>query len=395
MANIKVRYLVTKRGRGGAPRYFWQPSKGLQRAGWKQERLAANVAPAKAEGLAIEQAQAINRQVDAWRTGATVDRAPGAQAGAGDSARNSINALIADYKRSRYYLQLKPKSRKLYDYALARISAWAGDVPARAITAARVDALYDALRANNHASANAILAVLRRLLGLGVRWNYLATNPAASPNMVGLPKGGIIWPRAAIAHMVATADAIGLPSIGTAIALNEWCGQRKGDIVALPRQLYRDGILRVVQSKTKARVNLPIAMVETVAARLEAEFKRHADAGVTPINLIVEDGSWQPYTEKSFTYRFGQVRAAAAETVPAFAVDGDPRETVATARLRFGHLRHTAVTRLAEHGCELAQISGVTGHSMRQIADILEHYLTRTTALSAGAFQKRLDAEGA
>jgi hypothetical protein len=41
-------------------------------------------------------------------------------------------------------------------------------------------------------------------------------------------------------------------------------------------------------------------------------------------------------------------------------------------------LRHTAVTRMAEDGCELGQIASITGHKLTSVASIIEHYLVRT-----------------
>src|SRR3546814_8440307 len=63
--------------------------------------------------------------------------------------------------------------------------------------------------------------------------------------------------------------------------LNDWLGQLEGDLLALPRSVYRNGVIRVRQSKTAAVVELPIGMVPRLVARLDAALERQAKAKVT------------------------------------------------------------------------------------------------------------------
>jgi hypothetical protein len=56
--------------------------------------------------------------------------------------------------------------------------------------------------------------------------------------------------------------------------------------------------------------------------------------------------------------------------------------------LHFHDLRGTAVTVLAEEGCTDLQIASITGHSLKQVAAILEKYLARTRALNVAATKK-------
>ena len=45
-------------------------------------------------------------------------------------------------------------------------------------------------------------------------------------------------------------------------------------------------------------------------------------------------------------------------------------------------IRGSAITRLAETGCEVPEIATITGHSLRDVEAILDaHYLGRTTKL--------------
>jgi hypothetical protein len=64
--------------------------------------------------------------------------------------------------------------------------------------------------------------------------------------------------------------------------------------------------------------------------------------------------------------------------------------------LQFMHLRHTAITRLAEAGVPAEKIAAISGHSLRTVQLILERYLIRTAEMAGSAFEMRLmkEAEG-
>ena len=61
------------------------------------------------------------------------------------------------------------------------------------------------------------------------------------------------------------------------------------------------------------------------------------------------------------------------------------------ASLRFKDFRATAVTLLAEAGCTIPEICAITGHSLKQATQILEHYRAATRA-QADAATAKLDA---
>ena len=80
----------------------------------------------------------------------------------------------------------------------------------------------------------------------------------------------VLWSPAAVRHMAAAADALGWRSIGTAILLNEWFGQRVADVLKLP-PLSVEGPLLVRQGKTGRRVALPVHLVPHLVQRLQAQ----------------------------------------------------------------------------------------------------------------------------
>ena len=396
MAQIRIRHLV-HRVRRARRLYYWQPGPRLRGEGWAPRPLGDDLAAAMAA------AEAINREVDlARRAGANPVQKR--TVSAPRPPARTLGALIDDYLKSNSFTRLRPSSKRGYQQCLEVIRHWAGDAPAAVIDFARIEHLRLAMQ-STPAYANAVVRVLRIVLGRGVKLEWIARNPAEKPGLHGAEPSGLIWPRAAVAAFVAAADDAGRHSIGTAVMLDEWIGQRQGDLRRLPRSIWRAGNLTLRQSKTGAGVSLPVGLVPQLAHRIEAaiamiDARNHP---VRPAQLIVDKSTGLAYGADRFRHVFAEIRAAAARVTPAFEVDyllpgrraDDPHAfTVRMTDLRFMHLRHTAVTRLAEASCETPLIAAVTGHSPKSVDQILSIYLIRTRAQAALAFQKRLAAEG-
>jgi integrase len=141
-----------------------------------------------------------------------------------------------------------------------------------------------------------------------------------------------------------------------------WTGQRQGDLLRLPWSAYAGDQLRLRQSKTGARVVVPVAA--PLKAALDATPKRGP--------LILTNKSGRPWTSGGFraTWRMG---------CDAAGITG----------ITFNDLRGTAVTRLALVECTEAQIASITGHSLRDVGSILDaHYLHRDVELARSAIHK-------
>ena len=405
MATIRIRYLVERPGQP-LPRYFWQPSSELRAQGWPPRRVpldwAAHSDPHALRAAACAEAERLNAQLDASRAASAANLQPAAAHSA--PASRTLGALIAEYQASDAWRGLARSTQRGYAQCLAKLSAWGGDAPIAAIDEVRVQRLRAAMAATP-AFANAVVRVLRLLLEHGRRtgWRpWLPVNAASRPGLISALPSGLIWPRAAVTAFVEAADARGRHSLGTAVMLNEWLGQREGDILRLPRTVYRDGRLIVRQSKTGATVSLPIHLVPALQQRLEAELRRTEAKGATPLHIILNEGTGRPYDQHTFRHRFAEVRAAAAKDHPEFQT-GSLRPgrdmlaadafTVRMDDLTFMALRHTAVTRLAEAGCTSLHISAITGHSAATVDQLMRRYHVRTADQADTAFRARLAKE--
>lgn len=398
MARMKIRHLVAKDGL-----HYWQPSATLRRLGFQPRRLSDD------RTAAIVEAEALNAEADARRERAPATPAPRRRG----PAHGSVAALIHAYRRSVYFRDLAPSTQRSYDQALDRLDDWAGPEPASRITPGMAQTFYRDLRTRTPSFANAIMRVGRLLWAAGRRLDLVTSNPFERPALIGTDKSGKLWPREAIEAVVRAADALGRWSIGTAVIVNAWAGQREGDILRMPRTLLDASAVHLRQRKTGAAVRLPLADVPAVVERVGQELERQRARGVEATTLIVSEETGRPYTSDDFRAWFRRVRDLAATgdaalglaPAPEFAVDylvagrsTDARDAyvVRLDELWFMHLRHTAVVRMAEAGVDLVQIAAVTGHSEQTVQQIMQHYAVKTGRLAAQAFKRRLahEAEG-
>jgi len=392
MSRHTVRHLVEQPGRTG-PRWYWQPSTKLRAQGWRTQRLAAATL-----AEAIEQAEVRNAELDTSRIAAAAGNTRPARAPAG-----TVAALISDYKDSKWWAKLAPRTQRDYGAHLNAIHAWAGDMPARAITPVAVQAFHESQAQRTEgrgrtrrvittpAKGAAAVRVLSVLLAAGKRLGYVPHNAAENPGIsVQRQRDPVLWSPAMLAHMVATADAMGWRSQGTAMLLNAWCGQRQADLLALPPWQRADGAIVLRQGKRGRKVSLPVHLVPALVERLEADRTRPGSLASTA-HLLVHEGTarrWNPYT---FGHVFAEIRATAATGNPKLDIQPMP----ACATLRWMELRHTAVTYLHQAGVDPLGISGITGHTPASVQGILDrHYLIRTSAAAEGAFRARLAKEG-
>lgn len=371
MAKVKVPYF-TEKSNG---RYYWQPSKALREAGWTTETLS------KDRAKAIQRAEEINAKVQQWRNNPDIIL-PACDI----SAIGSVDWLIKLYKTSNDFQKLRPKTRHHYIQNMERISVWFGPMALVDISPQQVKRKYEDMAAKTPSFAQAIVVMMRILYRFAASENIIQSifNPARDVKVTkpkSIKREGDLWTREDVDHFVKIADQMGYFSIGTAVMLNEYLGQRQGDVLTWQKSFYKDGSIDYTQSKTGASVYLPLDTFPKLKSRLEAEFKRHAERKVVATTIIVSEMTLQPFKQDNFRNVFDRIRIKAADTRPQLA------------KKTFQRLRHTAIVRLDEVQCTEAEISSVTGHSPKTVLDVLEHYRVRTKKLAQSAFEKRLKGE--
>lgn len=258
----------------------------------------------------------------------------------------------------RYYKQARRLIERLDDGRF-----WA--MPASAFDGAALsDALDRAEQAHGLAQARALRAMVSACWKWARKAQLVHLNPAADMDET-LP---VLTPRirfgeeAEIAALIAAADAMGRPEIGDSIMIGVWVGQRQGDrLTLLDGQITPRGIL--FRQAKKGGQPLLIPASKPLGLRLAAARARRKGRTVEWPQVIIDEKAWKPFKPDHYRHIFAEVRAKAAETMPALADFHDQ------------DLRDTAVTWLALAGCNEIEIASITGHSLKTIAEIMKHYL--------------------
>lgn len=161
---------------------------------------------------------------------------------------------------------------------------------------------------------------------------------------------------------VAAFEAVAPSYMRLAIQLALWTGQRKGDLLRLSWQDFDGSNLRFTQSKTKARVLVPMGPLANALS---------SQRGNGAILRSSRGGAW---TSDGFNTSWRKCCAKAG-----------------IADLTFHDLRGTAITRMALAGCTVPEIAAVTGHSLKDVEAVLDmHYLGGRAELAASAMRKMM-----
>jgi integrase len=310
----------------------------------------------------------------AWRGGPRLSARPGseqflkefeaAKASRHSSIDGTVSALIRDYKSSSAYLNLAEKSRKDYSFYLALIEDEFGTLPLRGIPAARPE--FNRWREGFRATprkADLAWAVLKRVLSLAVSNGALQTNPCSGGGRFAKTNRSTkIWTDDDLAKLGKYAS----PEIWLAVVMALQTGQRQGDLIRLPWSAYNGNDLTFRQSKTGKNVCLPAT--QSLKTALEAAKAKTYKVSSTQI-LVNSLG--RPWTSDGF-------KSTWRTTCKNAGISG----------LTFHDLRGTAIVRLAEAGCEVPEISAISGHSLATAQTMLDTYWTPTKKQAEQAIRK-------
>jgi hypothetical protein len=228
-------------------------------------------------------------------------------------------------------------------------------------------------------------------LGANPRINMKFERPAGRVVMIDLEEFNAL---------VAAADALDRASIGDAIYLGLFTGQRQTDRLALKDDGLRDGRRHFRQNKTSALV----AIKETpqLAARLAQARIRVAALKIKlglrdmPQTIVVDESTGRPYNEHTYRHLFAEIRGVAIKGSNQFALPPCPTLAFINDRgepdLKHDQdLRDTCVMLLDRAGNDLMSICDVTGHSYQSAQLIMKHYRARNAARADAAIDRLVD----
>jgi integrase len=278
----------------------------------------------------------------------------------------TLDDLFEELFASKHFRAKAPATRRDYRLKARAFASFApalADVPAGVLTPQTIVTLHEQLwEAKGHAMANGMIAVLRLAYSLAIQRGKgrIAVNPCRDLRLP-TPKPRLrCASRAEIDALIAAADEIE-PSVGDAILLALYTGQRQGDVLALTEQGVEDGRIKLRQRKTGARVS--VFALPRLVARLAAIRERNRAAGVVAATIVAHPRTHRQWDATNFRHRFAEVRFEAQELCHSLE------------DFHFADLRDTAVTWLHNAGCTITEIASVTGHSEKSVYTVLKHYL--------------------
>ena len=217
----------------------------------------------------------------------------------------------------------------------------------------------DQLAATSRRQADYTWTVLARVLSWALNRGLVMVNPCEKAGRLYRgSRADKVWTAADEATFIGRAPK----HLHLALLLALWTGQRQGDLLRLPWSAYNGTHIRLRQSKTGARVVIPVG----------TPLKTMLDVTPKRSTVILTSTDLKPWTADGFRSSWRKAGAAAG-----------------IVGLTLHDLRGTAVTRLAVAGCTVPEIATITGHSLRDVATILDsNYLDRDPAMAESAIRK-------
>lgn len=264
-----------------------------------------------------------------------------------DPKAGTLGALIASYRGSPGFLELRPRSRsdyqKVFDYLKPLATA-----PLAELTQGWVAKLRDKVYGKHKRKfANYVLAVLSVAFEHGIEQEVMANNPVAKVKRIRRPKSMADANRP-WTHEERDEVLAALPiHLKVPIALAMFTGLREGDALTITWSSYKDGNI----STNTAKSGQPIWWkCPTTLATILVDAPR-ADAVQIALNSY-----GQPWTESGFRASWRKVKVKleiAGKVGPGLTIHG---------------LRHTVATTLRQEGFSLQAIADALGQKTTAMA---------------------------
>jgi integrase len=241
-----------------------------------------------------------------------------------------LQSLIDGYQGSQKFLGRRERTRRDYIGQIKIIEKEFGDFPLKALAARETRGVFmdwrDRLALKSVRQADYAWTVLALILAWAKDRGRIVVNPCE--------KGGRLYHGTRVDFVWSIEDEAAFLQHGPVhlhlpLLLALWTGQRQGDLLRLTWSAYDGAHIRLRQSKTGMRVQIPVGAPLKVALDEAAKSKR------SPTILLNSEG--RPWTPDGFRASWGKAC--------------DKARIVG---VTFNDLRGTAVTRLALVDCSEA-----------------------------------------
>lgn len=294
---------------------------------------------------------------------------------------NTLATILDAYRSSVEFKDNKPSTVRDYTRHLKAIEAKFGALPIAALGARQIRQVFKSWRSEIEAESGArtadyVFQVFAAVLAWANDESLIEHHPLKRiGRRYKAARRDKLWSREIEAYFMSSPPShLRLP-----LLLALWTGQRQGDILKMTWSDYDGQSIRVHQDKggekVLIRVGAPLKAAldaENLAAAAKAKKRDRQQSPFIVTNL--RGAAW---TSDGFRTSWGKA-------VSDLEIEG----------LTFHDTRGSAVTRLAEAGCEVIEIASVTGHSLKSVEAILDaHYLSRSQRIADNAIAKRENAE--
>jgi integrase len=289
----------------------------------------------------------------------------------------NLFSLVAAFKTSTEFTSLADKTRKDYLRYLKAIEEEFGTMPLAVVQDRRARGKFKEWRddmASNPRKADYSWTVLARVLAVAKDRGLIAVNTCErGGRLYEADRAEKIWLPD---HIKAFCD-VASAELQFALLMALWTGQRQGTLIGITWSQYDGTHVRLQpnkqrRGKKKKRIVIPVGA--PLKAALDACRPENAEG------TILRNSFGEAWTSDGFRASWGK------------AFD---KAKLGDADLHFHDLRGTAVTRLALSGCTTPQIAAITGHSPRDVDEILKaHYLGGQADLAEQAIVKLVAAFG-
>lgn len=278
----------------------------------------------------------------------------------------TLQAILNAYQSSPKFTDLAPRTCKDYVRQIKQIEVEFGDFPIAGLPDRRTRSEFlawsDKLAIKSRRQADYTFSTFAAIMAWASDRGLILCNPCTRPGkLYRSQRAESIW----LDDDEAALKAVAPPHIWLAYLLAVWTGQRQGGLLRLPWTAYDGNNIRLKQSKGGRRVTILVGSELKTALAIAAKAK-------TAVTILTTTKG-TPWTSDGFRTSWGKTVAKAKVT-----------------GLTFHDIRGTAVTRLALGGCSEAEIATFTGHSLADVAAILDaHYLSRDSRMAESALRKR------
>lgn len=258
-------------------------------------------------------------------------------------ARSTFAWLVAQYRKSPEFAQLRPRTRDDYEISLDIIDRELGDQPYGLTTRKMLKVVRDGYSATPR-KADKLKAMMSRLYSWADEEEHVdeGFNPAKGLKKLRKKVDPYIpWSDEEIALFLAHAPEY----VATPVMLALYTGQRASDVVAMTWTQFKGSIIRVRQDKTGEP--LDIACHPKLRAYLDT------------LRLSDRKGVVIATTSTHRAYNGGSLSQGLTRAIRQ--IDEMPHRTM-------HGLRYAAAARLEEAGCTVAEIAAILGHRTYQMA---------------------------